>query len=201
MSRYKLLVVALGMFLMFGSTALAGGGFKVKPAQFVGTAEQCGGTAGTDTVASRWVTKEGLPDAGNSNHALYLEKSGPTANCAAALAIIDGVEGITLTEIGWDVRDDGHCGAGAPRFNVTTSDGVTHFIGCASPPSSSASVPAPGWTRYEYDPATAFPPILPTDTVESILIVFDEGENVGPGFVYLDNININGTLIGEPGNV
>jgi hypothetical protein len=37
--------------------------------------------------------------------------------------------------------------------------------------------------------------------VERIDIIFDEGDDVGPGFVYLDNININGTLIGKPGNI
>jgi hypothetical protein len=36
--------------------------------------------------------------------------------------------------------------------------------------------------------------------VVRISIVFDEGTDVGPGYAYLDDININGTLIGKPGN-
>jgi len=43
-------------------------------------------------------------------------------------------------------------------------------------------------------------------TVTGIDIVFDEGETdlannpLGPGYAYLDNIDINGTLIGKPGS-
>jgi hypothetical protein len=173
--------------------------FKAKPWEFVGTVANCG-VAGVDSVESAWQTGEGLPDAGKSDHALYLQKLGPTSNCAAAGATIEGVEGIVLLDIGWDVRDDGHCGAGAPRFNVRTDDGVLHFIGCNSPAPISSSVPAAGWHRFRYDPAQAFPPITPGSVVTSINIVFDEGEDVGEGFVYIDNIDINGVLIGKPGN-
>jgi hypothetical protein len=51
--------------------------------------------------------------------------------------------------------------------------------------------------------AAAFPPILPTDTVKSITIIFDEGQDVAPdnfGLAVLDNIDINGTLIGQGDN-
>src|SRR2546423_2209212 len=65
------------------------------------------------------------------NEGLLLVKTGPTANNAAAGAELKGVKGMTLTELGYDIRKPGaavdlrgsHCGAGAPRFNVTTSDG------------------------------------------------------------------------------
>jgi hypothetical protein len=49
------------------------------------------------------------------------------------------------------------------------------------------------------NPAQAFPPLTPGATVISIDIVFDEGVDTGPdfsGFVMLDNIDVNGTLIG-----
>jgi hypothetical protein len=114
-SRLTLLALVAGLALMLGNTALAGG-IKAKPWEFVGSVENCG-VEGEDTVEANWVTKQGLPDAGESNHALYLQKFGPTANCAAAGATIDGVGG-TLTELGFDYRNDGWCGAGAPRFNV-----------------------------------------------------------------------------------
>jgi hypothetical protein len=168
---------------------------KVKPAVF--------DPGDTDEVASAWVTRQGLPDAGKSDHALYLAKTTTTATNAAALAIVQGVQGTKLTEIGWDVRTDGHCGAGAPRFNVVTTDNVTHFIGCSSPPPISMTTindrRGKTWERRRYDPMTAFPPILPADTVKSITVVFDEGTDQGEGFAYVDNIDINGTLIGRPG--
>lgn len=90
--------------------------------------------------------------------------------------------------------------AGASRFNIMTTDNVTHFLGCNSPAPASDTVIAPGWHRKRYDPATAFPPVLPGSTIQSISIIFDEGTDQGNGFVYLDNIDINGALIGKPGN-
>jgi len=159
----------------------------------------------TNMVDADWGKHQGLPDQqGDGNEALLLTKLGKTSTNAASGATITNVKGITLTEIGWDVRDDGHCGAGAPRFNVVTSDNVTHFIGCNSP-APLTSVVAPGspdangftWHRKRYDPATAFPPIAPGSKIESIAIIFDEGVDQGQGYTFLDNIDINGTLIGQ----
>lgn len=141
---------------------------------------------------------------------LLLAKTGPTANVAAAQAHINGVRGETLTELGYDIRKAGgagddrgsHCGAGAPRFNVVTMDDVTHFLGCNSPPATSQVI-GMGWTRLRWNAAglaAAFPPISSTDQVKAIEIVFDEGQDAGPdnfGLAVLDNIDINGVLIGH----
>ncbi len=154
-------------------------------------------------------------DSGDShNQGLLLVKTGPSVtNFAAAQADISGVRGIHLTELGYDVRkprsfadaSGSHCGAGAPRFDVITSDNVDHFVGCASPtPLQTAT--GLGFVRLRWTPAqlaAAFPPILPTDTVKSITIIFDEGQDTGPdnfGLAVLDNIDINGTLVGQGDN-
>ena len=95
--------------------------------------------------------------------------------------------------------------AGAPRFDVITSDNVDHFVGCASPPPLQTATGL-GFLRLRWTAvqlAAAFPPILPTDTVKSITIIFDEGQDVAPdnfGLAVLDNIDINGTLIGQGDN-
>jgi hypothetical protein len=110
----------------------------------------------TDLVAARWIDGIGCPtdqkvtfdgkktvaftdaacptgDSGDRENAgLLLVKTGPTANFAAAGADLRSVRGITLTELGYDIRTGSHCGGGAPRFNVVTDDGVTHFVGCSS---------------------------------------------------------------------
>jgi hypothetical protein len=136
---------------------------------------------------------------------LLLAKTGPTANIASAGAKLEGVRGIVLQEIGYDIRKHGgvaspfgsHCGAGAPRFNVVTDFG-THFIGCASPPPVS-QVLGEAFTRMRWSPATAFPPIPPGAAVQTIDIVFDEGTDVAPahfGMAILDNISVNGVMIG-----
>lgn len=160
---------------------------------------------GTGIVTAHWMTRVGLPDdSGKANHGLFLEKAGPTATNAAGVAIVGGVEGITLTELGFDYRNDGHCGAGAPRFNVTLPNGNYFFFGCIYG-NPQATAPGPGWTRIKWDatqgsvfPAGAYAwPGFPVE-VKSILIVFDEGTDQGVGFALLDNIDINGIRIGKP---
>src|SRR5205823_3398951 len=150
----------------------------------------------------------------NHNQGLLLVKTGPSVtNFAAAQADINGVRGIHLTELGYDIRkprtfadaSGSHCGAGAPRFDVITSDNVDHFVGCASPPPLQTATGL-GFLRLRWTAvqlAAAFPPILPTDTVKSITIIFDEGQDVAPdnfGLAVPDNIDINGTLIGQGDN-
>jgi len=195
------LAFAAAAALLLGSLSVAsaaGPGISVQPGTFVGKAGDCGtgSPPGSDAVAAAWVTHQGLPDAGNSDHALYLQKFGPTSDCSAAGATISGVAGITLSELGFDVRNDGHCGAGAPRFDVFTTDGVDHFFGCIY---GTHTPVAPGWTRVRFTPADGIPAVAPTETVQSIEIVFDEGTDQGQGFVYLDNVDVNGTLAGKPG--
>ena len=165
-------------------------------------------------VASGWQKHLGLPDAkGNENFGLLLSKNGQTPTNASAGARVLGVNGITLTDLGYDMRMGGHCGAGAPRFNVVTSDGVRHFVGCSSPqptvelapPTADGLTPNTGWTRLHWTPAqllTAFPPITPAMKVRSISIVFDEGVDTGPdfsGMAVLDNIRVNDAFAGKPG--
>jgi hypothetical protein len=148
----------------------------------------------------------------NENDGLVLVKTGPTNNFAAAVAELKGVKNLTpLTELGYDIRKSGgsggsslgsHCGAGAPRFDVVTSDNVVHFIGCNSPPGLVAFPASAGWVRLRWDPATGFPPVMPTDTVKRIVIVFDEGQDASGapdmfGAAVLDNIDVNGTLVGH----
>ena len=163
-----------------------------------------------DLVAARWIHGIGCPSgkttdpacptgdkSDKDNSGLLLVKTGATANNTAAGAVLKNVNGITLTELGYDIRSGSHCGAGAPRFNVVTNDGVTHFVGCASPPPAVMSKSA-GWMRLRWTPAQAFPPI--TKPVKSIAIIFDEGQDVpgdGSGSAILDNIDVNGTMVGH----
>ena len=195
-TQFPALVTLIGMLM--GGVALAGPPFRAKTFEF--------DPGDSGIVMAAWVTHEGLPDAGNSNHALFLAKDGPTATVASSGAVIQGVSGITLTELGFDVRADGHCGAGAPRFNVTTTGGILHFVGCAAGPTTATLTDPQGntWIRKRWDAASlmllAFPPIIPNSVVERISIVFDEGTDQGAGFTHLDNIDINGVLIGKPGN-
>ena len=106
------------------------------------------------------------------------------------------------------------CGAGAPRFNIQTTNGKSYFIGCMSPPANTIFT-GTGWVRLRwgvsgvvtgYNAATGVPEAI-TSPVKSIQIVFDEGQDTPPdqfGLAVLDNIDINGVLVGHgptgPGN-
>ena len=91
----------------------------------------------------------------------------------------------------------------SPHFVVVTSDEVTHILtGCAN--GSIQTAPAPGWIRMRFDPtnpAQANIPIAPGQQIKSIAIVLDEGPEATPnlagGLVVLDNIDVNGVIIGK----
>jgi hypothetical protein len=148
---------------------------------------------------------------------LLLSKTGPTTNFASAQAVVKKAPK-TITELGWDIRKPGaelsagvrgsHCGAGAPRWNITTKTGQTYFVGCNSPPATS-QVPGTGYIRMRWGATTPAVPAGPgspaplgTLEVKHLKIVFDEGYDSGPsnfGLAVLDNIDVNGQLVGRNG--
>lgn len=163
-----------------------------------------------------WKAHEGEQDArGNADQALYFQKFTATETNAAGVARITGLEGQPLSAIeslSWEHRIDGWCGAGAPRWDIIVADangnrGVI-FLGCA------AAVHSPGaetgWIKDTQPGATGIaalpvfgftPEFIGTGplTISELLIVFDEGTTqfglpLGPGFVFLDNIEVNGTI-------
>lgn len=152
---------------------------------------------------ANWKAQEGLPDSkGNGNHALYMQKETATGEFAAALAVIKGLEGKSpsaLTGLEWEHRNDGHCGAGAPRWNLVLQDETGNFyfvfLGCAAAAHSPGS--GPNWTRDTYSAAaiqTAVANSTPAGanlTIAGLAIVFDEGQDQGVGYTYLDNIKVN----------
>jgi hypothetical protein len=157
----------------------------------------------TKIVSAKWVDKEGLADndmdlnSGKPGKALVLTKNGPTATNAASGASIQGVAWVGFKEVGFDLRNDGHQGAGAPRFNLITADGVLHFCGAAGAHSKQMFTDALGraWTRFRFDGTDCFPPIAQDAIIVYLDITFDEGTDSGPGITYMDNIDVNGTLV------
>jgi len=198
-----------------------GSGLEAVPFEFVGKAGDCGAAAGSRIVTAAWLKGMGLPDNGgmnsnpldssnnpNKRDGLLLSKNGPTPDCSAAGASIKGVKGMTVSEtfeVGFDYRNGGHCGAGAPRFNVTTRDGVFSFVGgCSNGTASPAPQDPSEWTRVRINvtsPSQAFPPLAVGSQIESISIFYDEGTDTanndtqGVGLAVVDNIFINGELI------
>jgi len=153
------------------------------------------------------------------NAGLLLAKD-VTTELSAGQATLGGIApNSQVTELGYDIRTvhypnslSSHCGAGAPRFDVTTTTG-SWFVGCSSPQADTVSSDTPGsggWTRLRWGNGTAgsvqgFPttgggPTAITGTVKSIAVVFDEGADTGPdnfGAAVLDNIDFNSAIVGR----
>jgi len=228
--RLRTVLTVLAILTLTAGAAYAAAKFTVTASEFdpahtflvqaqwldgIGCPTNAGVSADGSTITSHYTDAACTTGDSSDSHnqGLLLVKTGPTPNYAAAQADISGVSGIHLTELGYDLRkprsfadaSGSHCGAGAPRFDVITSDNVDHFVGCASPPPLQTATGV-GFVRLRWTAAqlvAAFPPILPTDSVKSITIIFDEGQDTGPdnfGLAVLDNIDINGTLVGQGDN-
>ena len=222
--------VAASMALMgqMAVPALAdeGRGLEAVPFEFVGKAGDCGAgyAAGSRIVTAAWLKGMGLPDNGgmNSNPSdptdnpnkkdrhsgLLLSKNGPTADCSAAGAEIKGIRGMVVDAgfaVGYDYRNGGHCGAGAPRLNIDTDMGF-FFVGCANAPQSPALQDPAQWTRTRSlltaCGSECFPTAIPVGArIKSVTLILDEGTDTanndteGVGLAVVDNIFINGQLI------
>src|SRR2546425_384742 len=131
----------------------------------------------------------------------------PQNGCAAfAAAIVTGVEGITIADlgdIGFSVNGD--CGAGSPRFNLlydTNGDGQADgvaFYGCAAHVSGS---PADGWTSMSASSAApdfcySFPSgpctLASASTVVELSVLVDE-----KGTWHIDRVQAAASTTGEP---
>src|SRR5436189_5719382 len=86
---------------------------------------------GTGIVTAQWIGRQGLPDdVGKANQALFLQKDGPTSANASAFAVIVGVEGLTITELGFYYSNDTQCCAGATIFTLTVQDMLYIMLDC-----------------------------------------------------------------------
>jgi hypothetical protein len=192
--------------LMLAGGAVAGSSSTLHPAGF-----------GTMSY-SAWKAQQGTPDdQGSANQALYFQKMTSTTTVAAGVAVINGLEGLPaseLTGLSWWHREDGHCGAGAPRWNIGVQDGsgnhYTVFLGCnaAQHSETGAVTNGFGWCKdTQSSPSDAIQSqtgMNPSSlTITGLAIVFDEGNDVpnpppagcnqqgmAGGFVYLDNIDV-----------
>jgi hypothetical protein len=157
--------------------------------------------AGSNTVAATWMDGTGAATAVTNstdtrNQGLLLSKTSAASNQAQAGVVIRDVEGMSITELGYDIRQSSQCTAKSPRFVVVTTDEVVHKIGCAS--GTTQPSPAAGWKRMRFDPtnsAQASPAIAPGSKVKSMHLVLDDGPESGASMAVLDNIKVNGKSI------
>lgn len=198
MSRIKLIVLAVAAVVVLALPALATAAkpstIKLKPVagRFVGDEFKPVGNS-TDAQAN-WTNKE----AETGKFSMFLQKSVPTTSPAFAAAIVEGVEGKTVADLGslgFSVK--GPCTGGSPRFNLqydTDSDGEADgiaFYGCANHPFPSMT----DYTHMFVPTATIADngPVDPAATVISLAVLVDE-----QGSYYVDNVMAAGQTTGEP---
>ncbi len=159
--------------------------------------------ASSNTVAATWMDGTGVSSTASNtsdtrNQGLLLSKTSAASNQAQAGIVVRDVEGMSLTELGYDIRNGGQCTSTTPRFAIVTIDDVVHKTGCAS--GTTQSAPVAGWKRLRFDPANPAqtnPPIAPGSKIKSVYLVMDGGPETGSTVVVLDNVDINGKIIGK----
>ncbi len=186
------LFASLAAFIMASTIimSVSAAAYQVKPA--------VGGTDSEGIVTAEWRKNQGLKDAsGKEAFALLLRKDGLSIEPVSAKGIVQNEKGAKLEDLAFWVREDGQCGALAPRFEVTTGNGNPPVsYPCASGIESGSRVDRRGrlWTKRTF----AIDARQLTKTISNIEIVFDQGTDPGPAYTYLDDIEINEQVIGQP---
>jgi hypothetical protein len=174
-------------------------------------------TTATDTYTDPACPSGDSKDKGNEG--LLLAKTGPTDNNAEPFAELKNLKGLPITELGYDLRKSGSstdlrgstCSVQAPMFQLQTKAGDVYYIGCQAPPPDSET-PGDGYIRLRWGGSAPLMAYLNGATLtdisgmsfEKVFIVFQDGYT-GPttadqskfGLAVLDNIDVNGTLVGE----
>jgi hypothetical protein len=154
--------------------------------------------ASSGGVSAQWV--DHLGDGSQTNNpGLVLLKNAYAHSGAWAGASIVNAPG-SLTELGLDYLAGGQCTSTSPRFIVVMTDASSHTVGGCRAGTIQTNTPVMGWERVRYNLDRANPPITPGMQVQSITLVLDQGPGSGQGaaggLAVIDNIDVNGTLIG-----
>lgn len=159
---------------------------------------------GNSTVAqAKWTNKEAY----SGKFSMLLEKDAPTGDYVFAAAIVRGVEGWRVSQlgsIGFAVK--GGCGGGSPRFNLYYDnnndgqlDGVA-FYGCGNHVSTGPN--ADGWTVMSvnatapdscYDFSLGICTLTGGSSVVQLSVLVDE-----TGTYFVDDVTVAENVLGEP---
>jgi hypothetical protein len=147
-------------------------------------------------LASAWINNMGTTPNDPTdlhNRALVVSKGGTAPTNSWAGATIQNVTGMSLTEVGFDFLTAIPCNTGSIHFVITTTNSTTHTVGgCTSTVTTGQSTAPTGWTRVQFDPTQATPPMSPSDHVQSISLDLNQGS-----IAVIDNITINRTAVGK----
>jgi hypothetical protein len=190
--RKRFCVLLLGLLLTAAipSISLGGSAFTLHPAG-----------KGAQSYAS-WKANVGEPDSnGIGNQAIYMQKLTSTADTSSlGVVVIRGFVGeptSSLTGLQWDRPTTGsgsHCQA-SPKWqisvNTPTGNQTSTFGSCGGQLHFAAGAQLATWTRDVCN--TACIPTFPSgSTINSLAIVFLDGNETVDPWVLLDNIKVTG---------
>lgn len=199
MKHRILLVVVLALVSLSSGMVWAGRGFSSSQFAYPG-------------YEAQWEKGVGVPDGTKTQLGLRLEKveaaaTDPADGSAGVGAVIRPVNGITINELGFDIRRNdelGFCGPVFPRYRVIASDGALYHFPCQSGVHFASPDDPANWTRIRFraadaQPATPTqPPLLfGVTTIDYLALGFRL--DVGVGAIHLDNLALNGVLLGKSG--
>lgn len=160
-----------------------------------GSAESATGLSDSQVAEAKWQANAGIDQfepRQSFGFGLVLEKKVATSECAAAQADIIGVARQRVQRLGFTVRADAYCGAGAPRFNLSTreSGDTTLFFGCAGMTTVRTFVDRKrvAWVVKEADLGA-----VAGETITDLGLIQDE-----QGRTVLDDIQVNDEVVGGP---
>lgn len=195
------LVACVTALLLPAASGAAKGDLKLKPTAGRFDPDTFKPLGNSTDAQAQWTNKKAL----DGKFSVLLEKSVPTSDFAFAASIVEGVEGLTVAELGQiGFSVNGNCGGGSPRFNLfydNNGDGegnAVAFYGCGNHITGS---PAPGWTSMSADasvPDSQFDfggegPLTDASVVTSLSVLVDE-----QGTYYIDRVQAAGKQTGEP---
>jgi hypothetical protein len=179
---------------------------------------------------SAWDDHSGLTTTvSQSRKGLVLRKANESADLGIPYANVEGFEGATLRELGFDVNSQKsrhfsgeHCNA-SPTVEVTLTNGTTYAFYCTS--GEHRPIPDTAWDRVRFSDSDAKPiscgtkgctmqpwpgfasgktiVAAPKDADPksgTFQIIMMDGYDSAPDFsgvTYLDNVDLNGTPIGD----
>jgi len=193
MKRRIPLVIALVALVAVGAAYAAQRGFSTKTEAF-----NPGNAPVSDAAA--WVHGAGVPG-GTDDQGLVLLLSALVTfpPGASADATIQNVQGTVLTSLGVDHMLGTACTNGSPRWDVETSNGGVYGVGCASGVHSTAGMPM-GWERITFankDFQNLSGPAFTGFGTAGAKLDFLQLLQDEAGVAVLDNLNVNGTVIGS----
>jgi hypothetical protein len=188
----KARVLSIAVISMVSATVMASELFDVKE-------EQYNPDGLSVTIAAEKVKGAGNPVNTDDKHNygwVLARNNTPPLGPSADLTLKFKGDSLNVTEVGFDrLMGATQCGGGSPRFNVETATEVL-FLECDQPSGpiveGSYTVTTTrtdfgnGWERIRFQ-------ISPAASAVFLQVMSDSG----PGAALIDNINVNGVLVGK----